>query len=310
MDSPSAAAQWNVTDDLDRFSEMLRNSYLPFAVTGIDDGRERFSASVREHPLGQLRLVDGVTFPHGGIRTARQVGVTSRDVVGLHFLTAGREFICQGDEVLALGPGDLMVWDSDFAGTYEVTETAHKRTLVLPRMLAAALLPGFHLPGTVRMLPGRHRAPAKPLFDLLAVLSDSLATMSPLATTKAVALIVQMLADLGGTVLPDVGRRRVGDLRERVLWYVEQNLGDPALNPATVAAAHYVSLRTLYNALETLDVPLAAHIRSRRLARCYADLVSTNDPVGDIATRWGFVSFPHFSRAFTKQYGISPSRLR
>jgi len=304
-----AAARWDVTDDVDVFTDMLRNCYLPFAVTGVDGPLEVFSATVREQPLGRLRLVDGVTLPHGGIRKARQLSTTPRDVVGLQYFAAGREFVYQDDEVLALGPGDLMVWDSDVAGAYEITETVHKRTLVLPRDMATALLPGFHLPASMRIVP-RQASPVKPLFDLLAVLSGTLAAMSQEATEKAAVLVVQMLADIGGSVLPDVGRRHVGELRERVLWYVEQNLADPTLNPATVAAAHYVSVRTLYHVMETLDVPLASHIRSRRLARCYADLVSTGDSVGDIATRWGFVSLPHFSRAFTKQYGIPPSRLR
>ncbi|WP_186296449.1 hypothetical protein [Mycobacterium tilburgii] len=53
----------------------------------------------------------------------------------------------------------------------------------------------------------------------------------------------------------------------------------------TIAVAHYVSVRTLYYVLQTLDVPLAAHIQCRRLARCYADPLNTDDPVGDIAKR-------------------------
>jgi hypothetical protein len=33
-----------------------------------------------------------------------------------------------------------------------------------------------------------------------------------------------------------------------------------------------------------MDISLAAHIRGRRLARCYADLDTSDDPVGEIAT--------------------------
>jgi AraC-like DNA-binding protein len=304
------AAPFEVADDLDVFADMLRNCYSPFAVTGTDGAFEHFSAAVREQPLGQMRLVDGVTFPHGGIKSCRHLGATSREVVGLQYLIAGLEFIYQGDDILAFRPGDLMVWDSDFVGAYEITETARKRTLVLPRVLASALLPGFHRRGTVRVVNDQQVDSVKPLFDLLAVLSNTLAAMSPEATTKATALVIQMVADIGGSFPPGVGGRHLADLRERVLGYVEKNLGDPALTPATVAAAHYVSVRTLYYALETFDVPLAAHIRSRRLAHCYADLVNTDDPVGDIAKRWGFLSPPHFSRAFSREYGISPSRLR
>jgi AraC-like DNA-binding protein len=304
-------ARWEVTDDVGVFTDMLRNCYLPFATTGLSGSLEVFSAMVREQPLGKLRLVDGETAPHGGTRRRRQVSSTSRDVVGLQYVLAGREFIYRGDDVLALGPGDLMVWDTDVTGAYEIIETVRKRTLVVPRSLAGALLPEFHIPATVRVVSGRQAGSVHALFDVLAVLSDNLATMTPQATEKAAELVIQMLADLGGGAgRRALGRRGAKELCEKVLAYVEDNLSDPALSPAAVAAAHFVSIRTLYQAMEPMHVPLAAHIRARRLTRCYADLVTTDDPVGDIAARWGFVSVPHFSRAFSKHYGFAPSRSR
>jgi AraC-like DNA-binding protein len=308
---PPPTARWEITDDVGVFTDMLHNCYLPFATTGLTGSLEVFSAVVREQSLGQLRLVDGETAPHGGVRGRRQVGSTSRDVVGLQYVLAGREFVHRGDDVLALGPGDLLVWDTEVSGAYEIIEAVRKRTLVLPRRLADALLPDFHIPATVRVVSGRQPGSVHALFDVLAVLSGNLASMTPQATEKAAELVVQMLADLGGGAGRNaVGRRGAKELCEKVLAYVDDNLADPALCPAVVAAAHFVSIRTLYDAMEPLAVPLAAHIRARRLTRCYADLVTTDDPVGDIAARWGFVSLPHFSRAFTKQYGFAPSRSR
>lgn len=307
-----APVAWQVTDDVDVFSDMLRRCYLPFAMTGEDAELGIFSATVQERPLGPLRLVDGITSPHGGIRRARQVSTTPRDVVGLQYVLAGREFIRQRDEVLALGPGDLMVWDTDVSGAYEIVETVRKRTLVVPRSLADALGLEVHTPAMVHVVPGCRLGAIRPLFGLLEVLSANLPMMSLQATERATALVIQMLADVGGGLPDGTTRRRRGaeDLCERVLAYVEGNLGDPALTPAVVAAANFVSIRTLYTVLRSNNIALAAHIRKRRLARCYADLVTTDDPVGDIAARWGFVSLPHFSRAFAKQYGIAPSRLR
>jgi AraC-like DNA-binding protein len=306
-----APARWEVTDDVDMFSDMLHKSYMPFAVAGPNGGLDVFSATVREQPLGRLRLVDGVMSPHGGIRRPRQVSATSRDVVGLQYVLAGRELIARGDDRHALGPGDVMLWDSDTSGAYEIVETVCKRTLVLPRSLALVVLPEFYSPATLRVIASQGATSVRPLFDVLAVLSDRLPTMSPQATEKAAALVIQMLADLGGGSDPTaLGHRGGEDFCERVLAYVEDNLGDPGLSPAAIAAAHFVSIRTLYSALEPMNIALAAHIRARRLAHTYADLVTTDEPVGDIAIRWGFVSMSHFSRAFAKQYGFTPSRAR
>ncbi|MCV7371975.1 helix-turn-helix domain-containing protein [Mycolicibacterium arabiense] len=304
-------ARWEVTDDVGVFTDMLRNCYLPFATTGLSGGLEVFSATVREQPLGQLRLIDGHMAPHGGVRRRRQVSSTSRDVVGLQYVLAGREVVYRDGDLLSLGPGEFMVWDTDVTGGYEIVEAVRKRTLILPRGLADALLPRFHDPATIRVIRGSQAASLHTLFDVLAVLSDKLSSMTPQATERAAQLVIQMLADLGGGAGQRAGGRRGATaLCEKVLAYVEDNLADPALKPATVAAAHYVSIRTLYDALQPIEVPLATHIRARRLARCYTDLVTTDDPVGDIAARWGFTSMAHFSRAFSKQYGVAPSRSR
>ncbi|MBO0882368.1 MAG: helix-turn-helix domain-containing protein, partial [Mycobacterium sp.] len=99
-------------------------------------------------------------------------------------------------------------------------------------------------------------------------------------------------------------------LREQALQYIDDHLGDPTLNPATIAAAHAVSVRTLYSAVQGLGMTLAAYVRDRRLARCYDDLMLGADPVGQIAFRWGFTSPEHFSRAFRQRYGIPPSQIR
>jgi AraC-binding-like domain len=270
-------ARWEVTDDISVFTDMLHNCYLPFATTGLSGSLEVFSAMVREQPLGQLRLVDGEMAPHGGVRKRQQVGSTLRDVVGLQYVVAGREFIYRGDDVLALGSGDLMVWDTDVSGAYEIVETVRKRTLVLPRSLADALLPEFHIPATVRIVSASQPGLVHALFDMLAVLSGNLSTMTPQATEKAAELVIQMLADLGGGAEADrraLGRRGAKELCEKVLAYVEDNLADPALSPAAVAAAHFVSIRTLYNAMEPMEVPLAAHIRARRLTRARRWLAS------------------------------------
>ncbi len=51
-------------------------------------------------------------------------------------------------------------------------------------------------------------------------------------------------------------------------------------------------------------------IKARRLERARADLAVGDEPIIDIATRWGFTSAAHFSRSFRARYGASPSMAR
>ncbi len=102
-------------------------------------------------------------------------------------------------------------------------------------------------------------------------------------------------------------------LMARIVAYIDHRLGDPDLCPPSIAAAHYLSIRGLYRMFEARGVSAARFIRSRRLERCRAELVSPSMagvPVGVIAQRWGFRSCSHFSRVFLEEYGESPAAYR
>ena len=51
-------------------------------------------------------------------------------------------------------------------------------------------------------------------------------------------------------------------------------------------------------------------IRIRRLARARNELAELRQPIGTIATKWGFADSSHFSRSFKACYGTSPKEFR
>ena len=102
--------------------------------------------------------------------------------------------------------------------------------------------------------------------------------------------------------------------RRSIRLHVERHLGDPALTPSSVAAAHALSLRYVHRlwAQEAADT-LGRHILRRRLERCRADLADPRQAgrtVTDIALRWGFRSPAHFSRAYRAHFGAAPREHR
>ena len=131
-----------------------------------------------------------------------------------------------------------------------------------------------------------------------------------LGTAVVDLLTTALAARLGrpSAVPPDARQRA---LLMHVHAFIEKRLGDPGLIPATIAAAHHISLRYLHKLFEHEGV--ATVIRRRRLDRCRRDLLDpalAARPVAATAARWGFVNAAHFSRLFRETYGLPPGEFR
>lgn len=111
--------------------------------------------------------------------------------------------------------------------------------------------------------------------------------------------------------LPPQTRRQT--LVSRIDAFIQSNLGDPDLTPATIAAHHHISLGYLHRIFSSRELTVAAQIRRQRLERCRVDLADPQlrtHPIHVIATRWGFRHAADFTRAFRAAHGVTPSDYR
>jgi AraC-like DNA-binding protein len=102
-------------------------------------------------------------------------------------------------------------------------------------------------------------------------------------------------------------------LLTRVRAYVRQHLTDPDLRPATIAAAHNVSLRHLYKVCARTDLSLEQWIIRERLRGARDELLrpeSRRRSIAVIARAWGFRDPTHFARRFRAEYGTTPTEWR
>ena len=91
---------------------------------------------------------------------------------------------------------------------------------------------------------------------------------------------------------------------------MERHLLNRGVNPAAVAAAHNVSVRTVYRVFEMAGETVGEVVRVRRLAKARRDLTEGCEPISTIAHHWRFSDSSHFSKAFKAHYGASPSEYR
>ncbi|WP_261953513.1 AraC family transcriptional regulator [Streptomyces nigrescens] len=112
---------------------------------------------------------------------------------------------------------------------------------------------------------------------------------------------------------PEPARSRTDLLLHDIKTYVEHHLHDADLSPASLAAAHHISLRYLHHLFQRDGLTVGGFLRERRLEHCRADL---SDPAqsqrgaGQIARRWGFRDPAVFNRTFKSAYGVTPGAYR
>lgn len=101
-------------------------------------------------------------------------------------------------------------------------------------------------------------------------------------------------------------------LFDRVAAYIEQSFDDPALSPASVAAALGISVRYLHLLFAQQGQTTAGWIRERRLVYCRDALNNADSGVSvtDVALQAGFTDPSHFSRVFRQRFGVAPSEYR
>ncbi|GAA3094846.1 helix-turn-helix domain-containing protein [Streptomyces echinatus] len=112
-------------------------------------------------------------------------------------------------------------------------------------------------------------------------------------------------------LLPPDTRRRT--LVLRIKHHIQQHLQDPQLSPATIAAAHHISVSYLHRLFEGEDATVAVWIRRRRLEAARRELTDPalrTVPIHRIAARSGFPRAADFSRAFRGTYGLTPRDYR
>jgi AraC-like DNA-binding protein len=142
-------------------------------------------------------------------------------------------------------------------------------------------------------------------------------TDDQLATAGSLIGVDRYLGALGGLVLRTTARRAVTELelmesiRHRANTVIFEQAADASLSPVAIAAQLDVSLRQLYRAYTGSESP-AVRIRRRRLEKAAELLTTASSPVviERVAAACGFVSGEYFSRAFRREFGVSPRTYR
>ena len=270
------------------------------------------SASARSVHFGASVVIRAASDSQHFTRSPRLI---AREGLDHYLVQVYRRGTCDGSygEVTnSVRPGDIKL--IDLARPFRSLNTAFENTtLIIPRTALAPLLEnpdGLH--GLV--LRGETM-----LAQVLAAHINALAEAPDSGSSDSPALISAATVRLVAACLGANPRRRdetaapfAGAIGQSIRAFIERDITNPDLRPDDLQRHFRVSRSQLYR-LFTGDGGIAGYIQSRRLYHCYRAL---QDPlqarrwIGDIALSFGFSSEAHFSRAFRRAFGVTPSEAR
>ncbi len=304
----------------DRFTwwnEMASQSLVRTLVRS--DHEDDFRATLGLLDLGPMQVSWLTCPPLRMQRTAQLIRQSDPETYFLSLVRRGAAEITQGGRETAVGPRELVLYDSSrpFRGQVLADDAGIVEGTVI------------QVPGTLLPLPADKltrltatRIPAQDgmgaiLRGYLEELTQHTADYTMTDMTRLAAITLDLLAVVcahyleAEALLPSETHRQA--LQARIHAFIQQNLGDPTLCAESIAAAHQISIRHLYQLFQDQGLGVAAYIRQRRLERCRHDLADPrmrSRPIHAIAARWGFASGSHFSRLFRTAYGVSPADYR
>jgi AraC-like DNA-binding protein len=300
------------TDHFGHWVEVACRTYVDLHVTRLSDSP--FGAGIDLTPLGDTMFAELHTTPVRVERRAAEIARASAEYAILILQRSGTMIVAQDGREARLVPGAAAIVDTTRPYTFYAPEPIRQIVLHCPRhqlesrlrsmrAVTAARIAGGSpigalLAGTLATLARERRRFAPPEAEAVGRHALDLLATSLEATSEAGAAVFS---------------RGSAALLMRINAYLRDNLADPALVPARVAAAHGISVRHVHRLFRESGDSVAAAIRRGRLDRCRADL---EDPrqrarsITEIALRWGFNDSAHFSRAFKGRFGASPRAVR
>ncbi|MER7196060.1 helix-turn-helix domain-containing protein [Streptomyces flaveolus] len=305
-------------DRVDAWREITASALIPNEF--VVDRAAEFRASLRAANLGGAQVTAMTYASMASRRTPQMIRQSDPEMYAVGLILRGQQAIIQDRREAPLAAGDLVVYSTSqpYAAVVEAErDTAASVVVQVPRAMVPVSSNRVNRILALRM-PGREGVGGL-LASFLTHMANDTSPYRPADSQRLGSVLVDLItAWLAHHI--DAEDQTPTETRQHTQFlqiqdFVHQHLGNIELSPATVAAAHHISLRTLHRLFHSHanGTTVASYIRHQRLAGARRDLTDPRlsvQAVHAIAARWGFTRPADFTRAFRTQYGITPSDYR
>ncbi|MFJ9012501.1 helix-turn-helix domain-containing protein [Streptomyces canus] len=305
-----------MADRVDAWREKLSQIHAPVDLVCRPDFD--FRAWQRVVQLGSALVWPSAWSPQTIRRTPRLIRRSDPEMIHLSLITKGTVGFRMGAPDALYGPYEFRTNDS--SRPWEIVLGPHEGAVEavsvdVPR--ARLPLSSHEVDRVIGHRMTRRDGVGALLTAFLTTLVDNPRSYTTADAPRLETVLVDLLAAVFANALdamdslPAESRRRT--LTLRIQAYIRDQLHDPDLTPATVAAAHHISTSYLHRLFQDHETTVSGWIRRLRLERArelLADPARSDVPVHLVAVRAGFEHHPVFTRAFRAAYGMSPRDYR
>lgn len=292
---------------LDRFpvwAEKVRSLHMEWELSAPTE--DDYVARIRHRGTHQVSVADVRCGAFGGKRDAL---AGNKGVVGIQLQLSGRMKCSYGESEFTLEPGDLFIWDGNLGGNFKSEGPHRQLSIIVPASRVSTTLAASLQ--EIRPLSTRPGAGALSLVaGQIRNITREMALLNDDVVNRSVSGLLDVLDAAMAPAVESSSSQRATLLRD-VQNYILERLDDRELSVSSIAAAHWISVRTLHLVFSESGTTVARWVRQQRLERSRLELSnatgSTN--VTSVAFRWGFNDVAHFSRAFKQEFGVPPTAV-
>ena len=250
-------------DKQEAWQDILSAMLLPMTARLAPETRHSFQGRMRRQWLDDVALVECRTDPFTGRRGRAQIAPGDDECIAVLIDVSGHEYLSQLHTTVDLRSGSGIALSSTAEFRFSVPVKYQKRCLVVPEAALAAVR---RVPGGCFELSGQ--MPATILLD------GYLSTLPAMSGHARTAARDAALALVAGALCADVDigtQHATPALRAAMDAWIERHLRDRDLSPNSVAAAHAVSVRTVYRLFSQDGDTFGAVVRQWRLDHARQD---------------------------------------
>lgn len=296
-------------ENAEEWQEVISGCFVPLSCVSFED---RFQGRV-DHRRMDHRISHSVLRTGGTVvdRTERQAAHADTDDVHISRQISSSGLVTQSDRTVAVRPGTVTMYATDAPYRVDYSRTGQQQEII--QVSRAALgLPPAELRSALDTLTLR-RSPMMAL--LFEVLSDRARDAAPSAAPEPADTVIDLAAAAirsavrGESVLPRADRGLLLSIQD----HARRHLSAVELTIDALAANHFMSRRRLYELFARSEESPANWLRRERLAHALRLLQADQTPratVSEVAERSGFADATTFSRAFHREYGLTPRDVR